>query len=133
MEFEMKKPVEVADGVHQGEISRVEYRTEPFAYTDTFIKLKAKDGEDVELKYGAPSNVGTNTKLGKLLLAFEKIEIGATVDPAKILVGKKVSFQTLNETTAKGTYARVVEGSVKPTGELSDGEVKPVVESSEVK
>jgi len=112
-------------GVHSGEISRVEYRTEPYSYTDVFIKLKAKDGEEVELKYGAPSNVGTNTKLGKLLLAFEKIEIGSKVDPAKVLVGRKVSFQTLNETTAKGTYARIVVGSIKPVVEQKDGVIVP--------
>ena len=122
MEFEMKKPIEVADGLHLGTISKVEYRTEPYSYTDVFIKL---DGEEVELKYGSPSNVGTNTKLGKLLLAFEPVEVGTKVDPEKILIGRRVSFQTLNETNAKGTFARIIEGSIKPVVDQKDGSIVP--------
>ena len=111
MEIEMKKPLEIEDGVHTGAISRIEYRDTPYRYTDIFIK---PEGLDAELKLGAPSNLSPNTKLGKLLLKFREIPFGEMVDPEKVLVGKKVQFQTLNEKTEKGVFARVVDNSVKP-------------------
>ena len=115
MEFEMKKPVEISDGVHQGEIVRVEYRVKPYQYADVFVKITDAEAAGVELKWGAPcGHLSPNTKLGKMLLKFGEIPFGDKVDPEKVLVGRKVSFQTLNETTADGIFARVVDGSIKP-------------------
>jgi hypothetical protein len=115
MEFEMKKPVLVSDGVHQGEIVRVEYRDKPYRYSDIFIKITDKDSEGIELKFGCPCNhLSPNTKFGKLLLKFAAIPFGDKVDPEKVLIGRKVSFQSLNEQTADGNFARIVDGSIKP-------------------
>jgi len=115
MEFEMKKPVSVEDGVHQGEIVRVEYRVKPYSYADIFVKISDKLAEGIELKFGCPcGHLSPNTKFGKLLLRFGEIPFGERVDPEKFLVGRKVSFQSLNETTADGNFARIVDGSIKP-------------------
>jgi len=115
MEFEMKKPVLVEDGVHSGEIVRVEYRDKPYKYCDVFIKILDKPIDGIELKFGCPCNhLSPNTKFGKLLLRFGEIPFGERVDPEKVLIGRKVSFQSLNEQTQDGSFARIVDGSIKP-------------------
>lgn len=115
MEFEMKKPFLVEDGVHQGEIVRVEYRLKPYSYADVFIRILDKPSDGVELKWGAPcGHLSPNTKFGKMLLKFGEIPFGERVDPEKVLIGRKVSFQSLNEQTQDGSFARIVDGSIKP-------------------
>ncbi len=99
---------------------KIVYKEDKYSYTDVYVTIDGID--DAELRYGCPTSVKLNTKLGKLLLAFEKIDVGTNVDPEKILVGKRVSFQTLNEETKSGTFARIVVGSIKP-----------IVQSAEVK
>jgi len=63
MEFEVKKQIEVEEGKHTGKITKVEYRTDPYAYTDIFIQL---DDVDLEIKYGCPSNLSLVSKRGKV-------------------------------------------------------------------
>ena len=114
VELVVETPKSLEEGKHEGVITRVEYRDEPFAYTDIYIKTKSKDGE-VEIKYGCPTKVTPQTKLGKVLKAFgAKLEPGTKVDPEKILVGRKCTFMTVLEETERGTFSRVVDGSLKP-------------------
>jgi len=107
-ELEWKEPVEIEDGKHTGTITRVEFRSDPYEYTDIYIKL---DEADVELKYGCPTNLSENTKLGKLLIALgEKSEKGRKVRIDEVLKGKRVEFMTL---VNKEGYARIVPDSIK--------------------
>lgn len=60
-----------------------------------------------------------NTKLGKLLMNFgvtkEQIASGDSIDVEEIVkVGTEVQCMTQEETTDRGTFARVVDGSLKP-------------------
>lgn len=112
MELKVQKRIEIQDGKHEGKITKVEFRTEPYSYTDVFIKPKDME---FELKYGCPTLISANSKLGKLLLTFGvELKEGEKIDPEKVLVGKEVQFMTLTETTDRGTFARVVDNSVKP-------------------
>jgi|GEM_PF-3348479 len=115
MEIEVKTPAIVAEGQHIGVITRVEYRTEPYKYADVFVETKDKEGNIVELKYGCPTNISTVTKLGKLLKLFgSELKVKSKIDPEKVLIGKKVTFMTLNKVTDRGTFSRIVEDSLKP-------------------
>ena len=131
MEFEIKPEVSVLDGKHEGEITRVEYAkrgTPAYDYTDIFIKL---DDCEVELKYGCPSNVSPASKLGKVLAAFTKLVPKEMVDPEKVLVGRRVSLMTLNEVKDEGTFARVVDGSLKPLPDAVEESKEVVVEKQQ--
>ncbi len=111
MELEVKEPLSLADGLHEGVVERIEYREEPYRYTDLYIKEKTSE---LELKYGAPTSCSTNSKLMKLLAKFVEIKKGMKVDPEKILVGKEVMFMAMTEETEKGRFVRIVDGSIKP-------------------
>ena len=111
MEIKVVEPMNLEDGKHEGQVEKVEYRDEPYKYTDIFIKEK---GSELELKYGAPTSSSTNSKLMKLLAKFGEIKAGQVVDPEKVLVGKEVVFMTLTEETEKGRFVRIVDGSIKP-------------------
>jgi len=110
--LEWKEPIEIPEGKHTGTITRVEYRDDPFEYTDVFIKL---DDVDVELKYGCPTFLSLNSMLGRLLIAVgEEYEKHKIVKPAEVLVGKKVEFMTINKKDKDNReYARIVEDSIK--------------------
>ena len=110
MEIEVKEMKPLEDGKHEGVITRVEYRTEPFSYTDVFISV-SKEG--FELKYGCPTSAGTESKLMILLSAFTQIRAGMKVDPEKVLIGKKVTFISMQEKTKKGIFNKIVDGSIK--------------------
>lgn len=111
MELEVKEPLSLEDGKHEGVIERIEYRELPFRYTDVYIKEKSKE---LELKYGVPTSNSINSKLMKLLNKFQQLEAKQVVDPEKILIGKECVFMTMTEETEKGHFVRIVEGSVKP-------------------
>jgi len=112
MEFVIKDAVKLNDGRYSGTITRVGYRSEPYEYTDVYIK-EEKSG--LELKYGCPSNVVKDSKLGKLLSQFTDLKVGEKIDPEKVLVNKQVEFMVLNEKTDKGVFARIVDNSIRPT------------------
>ncbi len=115
MEFVVKqKPELLADGKYEGEITKVEYKTDPYDYTDIFVK---PEGKDFELKYGCPSNVNEATKLGMLLANFTELVIDSNIDPEKVLVGKKVKFLTIVEKTPEGEFVKIVANSIKPLEE----------------
>lgn len=113
MELEWKESIQIQDGSHTGTVSKVEFRTEPYEYTDVYVKL---EGLDVELKYSCPTNLSENSKLGRLLQSFGIAPTPKTkIDPEKVLVGQKVQFMTLTKKTKEGKeFSEIVEDSVKP-------------------
>jgi hypothetical protein len=114
-ELEWKEPIEIQDGKHSGTIIRVEFRSDPYEYTDIVIKL---DDADIEMKYGCPTVLSENSKLGRLVIAMgEKFEKGKKVNPEKTLKDKKVEFMTLTKKSkqdSKKSYSEIVADSIKP-------------------
>jgi len=113
-ELEWKEPINIPDGIHKGTISKIEYRELPYQYTDVFIKM---DDSDFEMKYGCPTLLSENSKLGRLLIAFgETFEKDKKSSPEKVLMNKKVEFMTLTKKSKKDDreYAEIVEDSIKP-------------------
>jgi len=113
MELEWKESIKIQDGLHDGEITRIEYKTDPYEYTDIYIKV---DNTDFEIKYGCPSILSEGSKLGKLLIAMgAKFEKGKKIDPEKVLVGTKVKFMSITKKAKDGKeYSNVVDDSIKP-------------------
>ncbi len=112
-ELEWQEPIKIPDGRHTGKISKIEFRTEPYRYTDVFVKM---DDSEFELKYGCPTILSENSKLGRLLITFGvNYEKGKKSKPKDVLVGKDVEFMTINRKNNDGkTFARIVEDSLKP-------------------
>lgn len=113
MELEFKADITWTDGLHEGTISRIEYRETPYRYTDIFIK-EAKTG--AEIKAGFPTTASPKSGLGKLLLKFNPtLKPGDKVNVEFQLVGKACTFQTLTEKGDDGNdYGRVINDSIKP-------------------
>ena len=112
MEFEVKAQVRIEEGKYSGVVSRVEYRDEPFKYTDIYVKL---DGQDVELKVGYPSTVSEASGLGRVLKMFgASLKVGEKIDPAKAFIGKPCQFLVVLEKNEDGEFARIVKESFKP-------------------
>ncbi len=106
--FKVEAPKKIEDGLHEGTIIDVEYRDQPFKYTDLVISF----GDNQRIKAGYPSFITPVNKLGKLLDTFgAAIEVGNDINPKEILKGKKCTFMTM--TSDKG-FANVVPGSLKP-------------------
>ena len=115
-ELEVREPIVIEDGVHEGDIVRVEYRDEPYKYLDLFIKLKDKD---IELKAGYPQIISSTSSLGRLLQRFSvNLLKGEKLKPYFLLVNKKVRFQTITETikieNRNVDFARIIRDSIKP-------------------
>ena len=111
MKLPIKEPKIVDEGKHNGVIIAVEYRDEPYKYTDVIIELE----KELTLKAGYPTTVTKQSGLGRLLMRFgAELVPGKTIDPDKVLIGKTCSFITLNEETDKGTFAKVVPASLAP-------------------
>lgn len=112
-ELEWQESIEIPEGSHIGTVTKVTYKSEPYEYTDIFIKL---DDVDVELKYGCPTLLSEKSKLGRLLITFgETFAKGKKTNPAEVLINKRVKLMTMNKKNKEGQeFARVVEDSVKP-------------------
>ncbi len=118
MELEVKPTISIADGLHTGVIEKIEYRTDPYNYTDVIVKV---DGEEFTLKWGAPTYLSEGSKLFITLKVFDpSLKVGDKVDPESILKDKKVSFMTLTEAKGDKKYARIVDGSLKPVAGKED-------------
>ena len=113
MELEVKENISLEEGQHKGSITKVEYRNKPefkYEYVDVFVK---PDGKEFEIKYGCPKYLSEDSKLGKLLVLFgADVKPKTKIDPDKFLVGKKVTFVSVNESKDDKTYVRIV--SLKP-------------------
>lgn len=112
MELIPKKGINLEEGKYNGVITRIEYRTEPYKYTDIIIEVENKNG--LELKYGAPTSEGMDGKLMKLLSKFTEIKQGVPVDPEKVLISQQVTFMVMNEEKGDKTFVKIVDNSVKP-------------------
>jgi len=128
MKLKMEKAKKVAPGAHTGKIIRIDYRTEPYKYTDVYVKLNDKGLEDIELKYGCPTILSENSKLGKLVKQFKEVQVGEEVELEEILIGQTVAVVTINEPSKDGTteYAKIVQ--IQPWNEEPNSEQKPVEE-----
>lgn len=113
-EHEWKEPIKILDGKHTGEIVRVEEDHDPYEYTNVVVKL---DDFDLEIRYGCPTTLSENTKLGKLLQVFGvSAAPGTKTDPEKVLKGKPCEFMTMMKKSKKDgiEYAEIVADSLKP-------------------
>jgi len=110
------KPLVIEDGKHKGTILRVESRSyDDYEYTDIIFKLD--DVPEAEMKYGCPSNLSPNTKLGRLAMAFGAAFVAdEDLDLVKLFAGKRVELMTLKRKSKKDgrDYSEVVEDSIKP-------------------
>lgn len=132
--MKVKEPIVLEDGKHTGTIVRVEERTEPYEYTDVVIK---EDSKELELKYGCPTYLSTNSKLGRLLANFTKVEVDIEIDPAEVLKDKRVEFMTLRKKTEKGEFTEIVADSVRPitvesVTDIPEDKIKKVMEDKSV-
>lgn len=115
--LEAHELLNIPEGLHKGEITAVSERTKPYHYIDVHLSVsdtKRDDGTPVILKAGFPAWLTQNSKLGKLL-----VRMGVNFKPKQMvelnqLIGKKVTFQTLNTESESGTFANVIPESVKP-------------------
>ena len=118
-----KESISIPEGVHTGVIQVVEDRTTPqgFLYTDIYVSvdnLKDSNDKPFTIKYGCPTNLSEVSKLGKLLSNFVEVKPKEKYDPKTILEDKKVTYMTMEEKGTDGnTYAKIVEGSLKPIKE----------------
>ena len=107
------EPIKIDDGKHTGIIREIDERKEPYAYIDIGICFKQGDKE-VMLKASYPDIISSGSKLGKLIK-----RMGIIMEPGKdveldIMKDKAVEFVTIAEETERGTFAKVVQDSVKP-------------------
>jgi hypothetical protein len=121
MQIPVKKTINIADGEHEGAVINIRYRSKPYEYVD--LEIEFKQGEDkVELKAGYPMVVSKGSQLGALLMRFgTNLEEGDNVDPDKILIGQKIKFKTFTEKNQRGSFARVVVDSVRPSRGMQSG------------
>lgn len=115
----MKLPVleskQLDEGRHEGVIIGVEYRDEPFKYTDIII-----ESEGVRLKAGYPTLVSENSKLGKLLLRFGDILIAGNETDPDNLIGRKCQFLVTTVEKGEREYSNVLPETVRPLKEEGD-------------
>lgn len=114
----VKEPINLKDGSHQGVIIDVIERdvseSGGYAYVDVIIELKEGD-KPIKLKYGLPADgISEKNRAGRLLKALGiSFNPKDNIDLNAVLVGKKVEFMTMNETTVNGTFATIVKNSIK--------------------
>jgi len=112
-EIGWQEVVNIPDGRHIGKIIMVDFRTDPYEYTDITICITSSEAE---IKYSVPTNLSTQTKLGRLMLDFgETYELNGKIKPVEVLMGKNVEFMTITTPNKDGAkYASVIDGSLKP-------------------
>ena len=121
MEFKVEEVKKIDEGKQFGKIIAVEYREQPFKYTDTVIELS----NGLKLKAGYPTSITAESKLGMLLREFgADVKVGASINPEEVLVGQGCSFIVMNEKTERGTFAKIVAGSLKPVDQAEEETVK---------
>lgn len=115
-QWKTKKKKTIEAGMHTGTIVKVERRLKPFDYTDFHIKL---DNSEQIIKWDTPSDITftedgePSTKLAKFLRDLKiDVQIGEDIDLEEMLVGRRVQFTTINETHAKGIFAKIIDGTV---------------------
>lgn len=115
-EVEVKPVVSIADGAHKGVIVEVSERLadikgKSIKYVDVFIETKDMNGEIAKIKFSMPERVSEKTDLGILLQKMgAKLIPNEKIKPAKILIGKKITFNTR---TNENDFAEVDKKSIK--------------------
>ena len=110
MKLSVKPSNKIEDGKHTGKITAVEYREKPYEYTDFVIEFEGK-----RLKYGVPTALTPDSKLGRLLKAFAvDVKVGNDIDPDEVMTGREVEFVTITLDTQRGSFPTIVSGSLKP-------------------
>ena len=113
IEIEVSEMKQIEEGLHQGTITKVDQRTTPFNYVDVYVKLE----DDTTIKAGYPANISKGSGLGKMVARFGAvIAVGTKIDVEGLLMGKRVSFVTVNVENERGTFARIQRESLKPLG-----------------
>lgn len=109
MKLTVEGSKKIDDGMHEGVITRLQERKDPYHYIDLVIEC---DG--CELKAGYPATLQEKSNLGKLLNRFGIVlEIGKEMDLKEILIGKRVRFQTISEQKGDLTFSKIITESVK--------------------
>ena len=116
MELEVKESIKLEEGKREGLIENITYRDiEIKGKKVTYADIEIKDKESgITLRYGASAYISEKSKLGKVLANFIEIKTGLKIDPEKILVGKEVTYMTMNEKTDNGEFVKIVDNSIKP-------------------
>lgn len=122
-EIKVKEVKTIPEGRHEGTIISVIRRdpvtdkTAKFDYTDYNIQLDNVENKPI-IKYGVPSEVSVDGTTGEPRTNHAKIlkqlgiNLKGTIDTDKV-VGMRVSVLVQNEESGRGTFATVVEGSIK--------------------
>jgi len=129
LKFKWVEAKPIPEGRHTGTIVRLEERNvrkdnKEFTYIDICFELD--DCEGAEVRYGCPKpenmKLSKNSMLGKFVLLFKPdIKPDDDIDLEEILIGQRVSFMTVNQESSRGgTFAQIVDNSIKPLGEKKD-------------
>jgi len=113
MKIATEKSVKLVDGKYEGVIEDIQYRTDPYAYTDVIVKI-----DDMTLTAGYPTKIIKDSALSMLLTRFgAKLVIGKDIEPEEFLTkGKKVKFTVVNAKAKDGkTYANIVRETLRPS------------------
>jgi len=111
MELKIEEVKKIEEGKQIGKIVGVEYREKPYEYTDLIIEMQ----NGMKLKYGLPTTVTLESRLGRTLIAFgASLEVGGSTDPDKVFIGKGCQFLVTNDKTERGTFAKIVPNTLKP-------------------
>lgn len=131
VDIQMKISTVIQDGEHEGKITNVLSRTteqKGESYTYVNIEIETSDVKDVQgnpitLNCSAPANLSKtpegepNSKLAKMLVSLGyNLDDLTSISIEKMLEdleGKAVSFMTINETSERGTFATILEKSLK--------------------
>lgn len=113
MKFKVNEdPKQLENGQHTGNIAKVEYKTQPYEYTDFYIKNV--DNEQTTIKVGYASFISPSSQLGQL---FERMGVklipGKEIEP-EMLLGTDIVFTTIQKKAKSDgkMYARVLPESV---------------------
>lgn len=115
LKLQWRKPLQIQDGIHKGEIIAVEKRTEPFDYIDIWIRILEESKIPIEIKYGCPAVLSEKSKLGRLVIALGfNYEENQEFD-LENLKGKKITFMTISKKNKENNreYAEIVEDSIR--------------------
>ena len=110
-ELQVEESKEIPAGEHTGKIDAIEFTTEPYKYTRFVIQMTDIEGK-ISLDF--PTKITKNTGLGKFLERMGiSLEVGTPISMEGALIGSELRFQTINEETEKGVFARVVPTTIK--------------------
>jgi hypothetical protein len=121
--------ISVPDGAYTGKIFDVKEETRgegKYIYVDVYVTVNGinkADGDAVTIKDGMSKHLSKGSKLGKTCMRFGLSE--QDLDKSvKEQIPIDVTYIVMNETSNDGkTYARIVDGSLKPTDQPAQQEV----------